>query len=86
MSKTGRADAVAREIRGQTRRQYSAEDKIRNAKKDGELIIAPGAAKSLPLTVEARQKGRFMDYIMIHADGRNVTEVGYKVVVVGQCE
>ena len=57
-----------------------------NAEKDGELIITPGAAKSLPLTVEARQKGRFMDYIMIHADGGVVSGVGYKVVVVGQCE
>lgn len=74
------------DLRIQTIISQKQEKQHFDAARDGELIIAPGASKSVPLVMEARQKGRFMDYIMVHADARNVTEVGYKVVVVGQCD
>ncbi len=53
---------------------------------DGKMIINPGQGAKVKISLLATQKGRFMDFIMIHADARNVTDMGYKVVVVGQCE
>lgn len=47
----------------------------------GSASIPAGETFSIPLSVTAQEPGRYLDYIMIHSDARNVTKKGYKVVV-----
>jgi len=49
----------------------------------GKMSIRPGETLTVPIEIVAAKPGRYLDYIMIHADVRNVTAKGYKVVVVG---
>ena len=51
--------------------------------KTGLMTIKPGEAKSVSITVTANSPGNFIEYVLIQSDARNVTDAGYKVVVVG---
>ena len=51
--------------------------------KTGLMTIKPGETKSVSINVTANSPGNFIDYVMIQSDARNVTDAGYKVVVVG---
>ncbi len=53
---------------------------------DQKVVIHPGQSKSFPITITAIKAGRYLDYVMIYANARNVTAKGYKVVVVAQAE
>ncbi|MFV0436438.1 MAG: DUF1573 domain-containing protein [Desulfopila sp.] len=46
-----------------------------------QISIAPGETREIPITVKPTKPGRYMDYVMIYSDARNVTEQGYKIVV-----
>ncbi len=35
-----------------------------------------------PIEIVAKKPGRYLDYVMIYSNARNVTNKGYKVVVV----
>jgi hypothetical protein len=48
---------------------------------EGGMSIPAGKTHTIPFSVTASKKGRFLDYILIHSDARNVTRKGYKVVV-----
>jgi hypothetical protein len=48
----------------------------------GKIIIRPGETRTIPIIIIAEKQGRYLDYVMIHSDARNVTNKGYKVVVV----
>lgn len=50
--------------------------------KSGNMIIPPGESREIPCEIVGKETGRYLDYIMIHSDARNVTDQGYKVVVV----
>jgi len=54
-----------------------------DAAKGGPMTLKPGEEKSLPVSVTATAPGNFVEYVMIFSDARNVTDKGYKVVVVG---
>lgn len=54
-----------------------------DAATSGALRLAPGEEKDLPLTVTASAPGNYLEYLMVFSDARNVTDKGYKVVVVG---
>jgi uncharacterized membrane protein len=47
------------------------------------MIVRPGESEKIPLELVPEKPGRYLDYVMIDSDARNVTEKGYKVVVVG---
>ena len=46
-----------------------------------EVTVPPGETYRIPFVITASKLGRFLDYILIHADARNVTNKGYKVVI-----
>ena len=48
---------------------------------DGEVAIAPEGVHTFPIQVTAEKAGRYLDFVMIHSDARNVTKKGYKVIV-----
>ena len=48
----------------------------------GKMIIRPNDTKIIPVEIVAKKPGRYLDYIMIHSGARNVTDKGYKVVLV----
>lgn len=48
---------------------------------DGEVTIAPEGSHSFPIQVSAEKTGRYLDFVMIHSNARNVTKKGYKVIV-----
>ncbi len=47
-----------------------------------EITIAPGESRTVEVTFKAEKAGRYLDYIMVHSNARNVTQKGYKVVIV----
>jgi hypothetical protein len=49
----------------------------------GSMVIRPGQAAPISLDLTPNKTGRYLDYVMIDSDARNVTDKGYKVVVVG---
>jgi hypothetical protein len=49
----------------------------------GPMVIRPGQTETISLELTPNKTGRYLDYVMIDSDGRNVTDKGYKVVVVG---
>lgn len=49
----------------------------------GPLTVKPGASVELPLELKPTEAGKYLDYVMIDSDARNVTDKGYKVVLVG---
>jgi hypothetical protein len=53
-----------------------------DAENSGPIIIAPGRTTSVDCDVVVEKTGRYIDYILVHTNARNVTEKGYKVVVV----
>lgn len=57
-----------------------------DAKKSGKIIVAPEETQIINSFVTSHKKGRFMDFIMIHSNARNVTDKGYKVVVKGNIQ
>ncbi len=52
-----------------------------DSEKSEKIAIDPGQTKDVSITVTPAKAGRYMDYVMIYSDARNVTEKGYKVVV-----
>lgn len=54
-----------------------------DAAKGGTLTLAPGEEKDLPVSVTAPAPGNYVEYVLVFSDARNVTDKGYKVVVVG---
>ncbi len=46
------------------------------------ITIAPGESRTVEVSIKTEKVGRYLDYIMINSNARNVTEKGYKVVVV----
>lgn len=48
----------------------------------GKMTIRTGETKTIPIEIIAKKQGRYLDYVMIHSNARNVTKKGYKVVVV----
>jgi hypothetical protein len=54
-----------------------------NAADGGPMVIRPGQAAPISLDLTPNKTGRYLDYVMIDSDARNVTDKGYKVVVVG---
>ncbi len=48
----------------------------------GEMIIRPGETRTISIEIVAKKQGRYLVYVMIHSNARNVTKKGYKVVVV----
>jgi len=50
---------------------------------DNPLVVGPGQKTAVALTLKPSETGRYLDYVMIDAEARNVTDKGYKVVVVG---
>jgi hypothetical protein len=54
-----------------------------DADKDSALTLNPGEEKSIPVLVTAFTPGNFVEYALIFSDARNVTDKGYKVVIVG---
>ena len=57
-----------------------------DAAKRGKLIIKPGKTVHIETSIISEEKGRMIDYIMIHSNARNVTSKGYKVVLIGTFE
>jgi len=47
-----------------------------------EITIAPGESRTVDVSIKAEKEGRYLDYILVHSNARNVTKKGYKVVVV----
>lgn len=54
-----------------------------DAAKSGTVSIEPGKEWTLDLQVSATAPGTYLEYLLIHSDARNVTDKGYKVVIVG---
>ena len=54
-----------------------------DASRDGALTLGPGEERRIAATVTASAPGSFIEYAMVFSDARNVTEKGYKVVIVG---
>ncbi|MBN1848478.1 MAG: DUF1573 domain-containing protein [Deltaproteobacteria bacterium] len=52
----------------------------------GNMIIRPGEIREIPFEIVGKEAGRLLDYIMIYSNARNVTEQGYKVVVIATVE
>ena len=52
-----------------------------DSEKSEKIAIAPGETKAIPINVTPTKAGRYLDYVQIYSDARNVTEKGYKVVV-----
>ena len=48
---------------------------------EGAVSIMAGKSAEIPFSVIASKSGRYLDYVLIHSDARNVTKKGYKVVV-----
>jgi predicted component of type VI protein secretion system len=46
------------------------------------IILRPGEVRAIPIEIIVEKQGRYLDYVMVHSDARNVTTKGYKVVVV----
>lgn len=53
------------------------------AKSGGAITLNPGEEKTVAVSVTASTSGNFVEYLMVFSDARNVTDKGYKVVVVG---
>lgn len=53
-----------------------------DAARSGEIVIAPGERRTVDVRITAEKPGRYLDYILVHSNARNVTPKGYKVVVV----
>lgn len=49
----------------------------------GDMSLRPGETREVPIQIVAAKPGRYLDYVMIHSNARNVTARGYKVVVLG---
>jgi hypothetical protein len=49
-----------------------------------QITIKPGGRAALKLGLKPSQAGRYLDYVMIHGEARNITEGGYKVVLLGK--
>lgn len=54
-----------------------------DAAKDGHMTLAPGQERNVSITVTAPAPGSYVEYVLVHSDARNVTDKGYKVVIVG---
>lgn len=54
-----------------------------DAAKSGTMTLKPGEEKTVAVSVTAVAPGNFVEYVMVFSDARNVTDKGYKVVVVG---
>jgi len=54
-----------------------------DAATNGPMKIKPGANRNVCFAVTAPAPGDFMDLISVYSDARNVTNHGYKVVVMG---
>lgn len=52
----------------------------------GPLSIPAGSSATVELTLKPTKPGRYLDYVMIMGEARNVTAKGYKVVVIGKAE
>ncbi len=52
----------------------------------GPLQIKPGASAAIKLSLKPNKVGRYLDYVMIHGEARNLTDSGYKVVVLGNAK
>lgn len=52
-------------------------------KAGGAIQIKPGGSATVTLNLKPNKPGRYLDYVMIHGEARNITESGYKVVVLG---
>ncbi|OPX41807.1 MAG: hypothetical protein B1H13_00085 [Desulfobacteraceae bacterium 4484_190.3] len=52
----------------------------------GKMVIRPNETKIIPVEIVAKKPGRYLDYVMIHSNARNVTDKGYKVVVVAMAK
>jgi hypothetical protein len=57
-----------------------------DAAKDGAASLAPGQEWSLDFNVSAATPGTYVEYLLVHSDARNVTDKGYKVVIVGSAK
>ncbi len=53
-------------------------------KEGGALMVKAGGRAVVKLQLKPARAGRYLDYVMIHGEARNITEKGYKVVVVGE--
>jgi hypothetical protein len=53
---------------------------------DGEVTIPVGGSHPFPISVTAKKPGRYLDFVMVHSDARNVTKKGYKVIVTATAE
>ena len=47
----------------------------------GELAIKPGETVYVPCPVKSDEEGVLIEYIFIHSDARNVTDAGFKIVL-----
>jgi len=56
---------------------------IFDAAKDGPMTLAPGQERRVTFSVTAAAPGSYVEYVLVHSDARNVTDKGYKVVIVG---
>ncbi len=56
------------------------------AEKGGPLVVKAGAEAVVQLVLQPAEAGRYLDFVMIHGEARNITDKGYKVVVVGEAE
>lgn len=50
--------------------------------KSGNMVIHPGETREIPFKIMGKEPGQYLDYIILYSNARNVTEQGYKVVVV----
>lgn len=50
------------------------------------ILLNPGEDISICLVLTPHEVGQYLDYVMIDADARNVTEKGYRVVVLGEVQ
>lgn len=48
------------------------------------LEVKAGGEAVIKMELKPKKAGRYLDFVMIHGEARNITKKGYKVVVVGQ--